>query len=422
MVAKNLSPIGNAQKLEATDAYHAGVYVLAKLEFRDVESVGLEDTNFLERKIRGLLSTVEVSANAAPGEEGDKYKLQRVTYYDKAKTTLSSLSKSKKKSKSDTPKVKEHKTILQKIKEILKKMCDKIQDILFGPAGDMLLKRFCSWLVEKVAKNLFNLIKKHSSESKIAGVVKGVTKAVTQTADMIYNWRLGCGVTLLKSPAQDICSALTKAQGQRIIEGIGESVGSAAIIGAQITSASVNPAGPKFVGALAGILSKIFGEIIKFFEMRRIKTALTDAKTMWKDIQTRRQHLATQNLSSQEWVKGAQSGEYHIIPVWLRASLLSSPILASILMASGYLSHPYRFVQMISPLDSVMLQSDFNKSRRYIDRLKKDAGLNIRVIKKSRGFVFTSQNPAVSAMLLGALKGSDAHLTTYDKFKNWMFA
>jgi len=110
-----------------------------------------------------------------------------------------------------------------------------------------------------------------------------------------------------------------------------------------------------------------------------------------------------------EWaIKGAEAclaSDHTRFSHWFQNAVITTPIIAALVLNSGFAAHPYRFLQLIKTGDTIVTQSQFNDGVKYIAKLKSIGGSYIHGYVDTYRVDFVSSDSLVQARLLEIVHG-----------------
>lgn len=134
------------------------------------------------------------------------------------------------------------------------------------------------------------------------------------------------------------------------------------------------------VGAVTGVLKRIANMLEYCIQRYLLNKATREAAYHYKN-------------------KGLLVDNHAYFTEWFKKICVMSPVIAALVINSGYTAHPYRFLSMISTDDEIINQEKFDKGIVHIEKLK---SLSIDYIKEYQGsykLLFRSDNPVVQSRI-----------------------
>ncbi|MBE8168639.1 MAG: hypothetical protein HAW66_09780 [Shewanella sp.] len=276
---------------------------------------------------------------------------------------------------------------VDKIKALIvgffQKMLAKIK-LTYGDAlhGMEWLTEFGTWLVSVFAGNLASLIPGFGYVRSASALYGGVKSSVLKSIDFIEQLWSGHGVELLGGHPSIIANALAR----HSAIGVASALKGVAIhttrLGLTIAADAAGGAGI-IVNAVAGILTRITSFADYIIQRVRLSKVLSQAKKEWIN------HSSPTSMVN----------NHKAFSEWFQNAVITTPIIAALAVGSGFVAHPYRFAQLLSTSEEPISHSEFAKSVKHIETLKKVASGYFTGYKGSYGINFVSDDPVIKARL-----------------------
>lgn len=90
---------------------------------------------------------------------------------------------------------------------------------------------------------------------------------------------------------------------------------------------------------------------------------------------------------------------------WFRRAVIPCPVLAALVLRSGFVAHPYRFLRLFVADQSIVTQAAYGKGVKHIQQLKKVATEYVRVYSDQYEVQFAGQDGVVQSRLDQVVKG-----------------
>ncbi|MGB1239647.1 MAG: hypothetical protein ACPG4U_15635, partial [Pseudomonadales bacterium] len=175
------------------------------------------------------------------------------------------------------------------------------------------------------------------------------------------------------------------------------------------------------VAAVTGILQRIANLVDYVIQFTRMKSIRKTAQGMWKKEFLKHAAQTAQaaakkakpkdaakatkaaDIAKAKWLV-AQSeqtmmDDHKAFSEWFQRATISNPIVAALTMNSGFVAHPYRFMQLIKSDASIVNDAEFAKGVHHIETLKKLSGKYIEEYTDNYGVVFKSDDNLIQARL-----------------------
>lgn len=354
------------QKLEMADARMGAIYFLAHTE--------------MSKKKEGAFS-VDLMGNFVVGttaiadaKNGCQYLLEKTNAGRKMVSAVSVVGE-------------KTQVVIDKIKSMIAGFFQNLMDKLRSIYGHKLtgiewVAEFGAWAVAEFAGNLSSFIPGWGYVQNAADIYDGVRTAVLKSKDFVNQMYSGYGVNLLGGHPSIIANALARHSLAGVASGVKD-----ATIG--ITKTALEAAGDAFAGAgtlvsaLTGILQRIVNLVDYIIQYTRVNKVLAQAKDAWlkRDNST---SLVNNHKAFSEWFQNA---------------VVCTPIVAALVMGSGFVAHPYRFLQLLEPNDVMVSKGAFDKGVKHIETLKRLSSNYVSEYTDGYGATFTGTDGVVSATL-----------------------
>jgi len=370
----------DVQLLEMADARMGAMYMLANTEVNKVSSfsnghffenfvIGAEPLSDLKSISMGLLQKTDAMAKFKQTKVGGKVA--------KAASVAGEATSA----------------VIQKIKTIIseffRKLVNKMK-MVYGEAlcGAEWFAEFGTWLTAEFAGNFSSFIPGWGYVQSAADIYSGVKQAAFKSYDLVTQMYAGRGVELLGGHPSIIANALARHSAVGVMGGL-----KSAAIGA--TKIGLEAAGDAFAGAgvLVSAISGLFERVVKLVDymVQRslVGKVLKRAKKEWVNRD-----------SNSSLVK-----DHKRFSEWFQTAVITTPIIAAIVMGSGFVAHPYKFIQLLTPTLGVISQGEFNKGVVYIEKLKALSTGYVQEYADGYSVNFTSPDGMVNARLKELMEG-----------------
>ena len=274
--------------------------------------------------------------------------------------------------------------IMRKIEACFVDFFESIKSHLKDLLGDVLvgvewIGEFTSWAVSALVGSLSSVIPGWGYVQSAGDLYSGVKQAVMQSKEFIVNLWGRRGVHLLDGMPTDIADALARHSAAGVGGGL-KNIGIASVsIGLEAAGDAVGGAG-SIVSLVTGILQRIANLIDWAIQRFRMRSVLDTARQDWES-------------------KAGMCEDHAQFARWFRRNTLCTPITAALVLSSGFVAHPYRFLLLLNPDDTITSQAEFDKGVLYIEKLKGIAKRYIADYMGTYKLVFESDDPLVASRL-----------------------
>ncbi|EOG7658745.1 hypothetical protein ACLINP_001992 [Vibrio cholerae] len=279
-------------------------------------------------------------------------------------------------------------TVIRKIKGMISEFFQNLFQKVYHVYGKIALAskwmtEFATWAVAEFAGNISNCIPGWGYVQNAADIYSGVKQAIFKGKDLVTQRYAGRGVELLGGHP----SVIAKALARHSLAGIAGGLKNAAV---GITKTGLAIAGDALagVGTLVSILSGIFERVVNIVDwlvqICLMNSTFEKAKKEWH------------NRGS----KTSMVNNHQAFSEWFQSVVIHTPVIAAVVMGSGFVAHPYKFLQLVTANGKVKSQSDFDKGIKYIKKLKKRSVSYVQEYTDAYSVDFTSQDGLVAARLI----------------------
>jgi hypothetical protein len=289
------------------------------------------------------------------------------------------------------PIVEKIKDFFRKFKEWLQKIYGSILDVVEG------IGEFFVWASATFSRTLADAIPGWGIVTAASDVYAGVCKAVDGAIRWYQQVTSGRGVELLGGHPALIANALLRHSQAMILGGAKDTAIGGTKMGLEI--ATVASAGTG-VGAGISVATKIIS--IVFDILTRI------AKLIDQTIQRVLVKRFLARAKSEWTIKGSNKcivNNHDEFTTWFSNAIVVTPIIAALVLGSGFAGHPMRFLQLLDNSGNIVTQAQFDQGVKHIDMLKTLAGKYAQSYVDDYRTEFTSTDALVRARLHEIITG-----------------
>ncbi|MCL1078181.1 hypothetical protein L2734_08315 [Parashewanella spongiae] len=285
--------------------------------------------------------------------------------------------------------------VIEKIKGMLSNFFHELIEKVKSVHGAILgsaewVTEFGMFLVSEFAGDLSSLIPGLGYLQSAADIYSGVKQAILKSKDLVTQLYAGRGVELLGGHPSIIANALAR----HSITGIAGGVKSTALgmtsIGLEAAGDAAGGAG-SIVSLVTGILERIVDALDRLVQFALVKRVLNKASKEWD-----RRGDATALINN-----------HKEFSYWFQNVVVTTPVIAAMVMGSGFVAHPQKFLQLLSSGDALnnpdvhkkKYQEKYDKGVSYIEKLKSLSGSYVQDYIDGYGIAFTSKDGIVNARL-----------------------
>jgi len=294
-----------------------------------------------------------------------------------------------------------------KIKQMLANFFNKLTSKLKTVFGESLegmswLSEFGIWAASSFTEGLADLIPGWGYFQAAADIYAGVSKAVVSGWHLVQQVWSGYGVELLGGHPSAIASALARHSALGIASGVKGVALGITNIGLEAAGDAAGGAGV-IVTAVTGVIERVVGLIDYIIQRVRVNKVIKQAKDAWD------------NRNS----AGSLVSDHKRFSEWFQNAVVCTPIVAALVMGSGYAAHPQRFLQLIdnranaSGPYAAIDQKAYDKGVHHIETLKKLSKGYVQDYTDSYSIKFTSTDKVIDKRL-DELMGGKSLLEDYE--------
>lgn len=244
------------------------------------------------------------------------------------------------------------------------------------------------FLLGEFVEGLSSLIPGWSHVQTANDIYCGIRQAFLQGKDFVNQLLAGKGVELLGGHPEIIAKALARHSLKGCLGGVYSVVKTSLKTG--LSEAGLVTGG---ASTLASCLIMVFEQVTKIFDwfFQRLMLAKT-IKTAKYEWDTRYNYTSLVN-------------NHNLFSEWLQERVTTQPIIAALLMASGFVAHPYRFLQLLTPSKMLSSQGHFDQGVIYIDKLRETSNDYIKEFMESYSIILASGEGVIQALLNDVING-----------------
>ncbi len=244
------------------------------------------------------------------------------------------------------------------------------------------------WLASEFAGTLADLIPGWGYYQNAVDVYAGVKEACIKSKDLADQIYAGRGVSVAPGQSSMISMTLYKHSATCVAKGMFGATWGVLSICADAAIYSVTAVGSSLVNWIKSVIEKVIAIVDTLVQRFALKRWIDFAKKEWYKVSS----------------KSSIAHDPKRFNKWFLKVVLSTPVLASILMCSGYISHPYKFLKLMDIQEedgdygeTVFVKEDykqkvksFNKGVHYIQKLKELSGKYVAEYSDGYSLVFSS--------------------------------
>lgn len=287
---------------------------------------------------------------------------------------------------SNTPFFEKTHAIVETIEGHIQKFFDAILDkakSLFGEAlvGVEWLSEFAVWGIQNITGSLANLIPLWGYVRAAADMYSAIKTSVLSTIKLIEQSWSGYGVNLLTGTPSVIANALVQHNAMGVLGGLKDLALKSLEVGLEAAGDVAGGVG-SLISLITDILERIFQLVMLCVQKYRVKSIISEAKDAY---------TATTSLS--DFYK------------WFRFNSVTMPIIPSLVLQSGYVANPIRFLSLFDSTNEVIGQKEYDKGVKHIETLKALSKDYINDYKSSYKLIFNSSDAVSNKLLSDCYKG-----------------
>ena len=238
---------------------------------------------------------------------------------------------------------------------------------------------FGSWAVSTFVGSLAEVIPGWGYVQAAADIYDGTKKAVTGAIRWLTQVYSGWGVSLLEGEPSIISQAVARHNAAALGGGLKDMAVTSISVGLQAAGDSAGGAGSIF-SAVTGFLQRIanmIGYCIQRFLMNR---TFSQARHQWKN-------------------DGEMKTNHTQFNQWFKRSVVCTPVIASLVMCSGFVANPLKFLALMDEEGAVITQEKYNDGIHYIDKLKELSKTYINQYCDNYKVTFKTEDSVINGLL-----------------------
>ncbi|WCE31016.1 hypothetical protein [Vibrio sp. SCSIO 43137] len=276
--------------------------------------------------------------------------------------------------------------VIQKIKtyisEFFRGLVEKAK-LVYGDVLEDLgwFAEYAGWMVAEFAGNLSNLIPGWGYVQSAVDLYSGVKQAIFKSKDLITQMYAGRGVELLGGHPSIIANALARHSAVGLMGGLKTTAVAATKIGLEAAGDAFAGVGT-LVSALSGMLERVVAFFDCMIQRSLVRKVLKKARKEWD------------NRSSST----SMLNDHKTFSEWFQSAVVTTPIIAALVMGSGFVAHPMKFLSLLSSTE-IASQAEYDKGVNYIEKLKDLSASYVQEYADGYNVEFRSEDGIVAARL-----------------------
>ncbi|GLO63050.1 hypothetical protein MACH09_35580 [Vibrio sp. MACH09] len=276
--------------------------------------------------------------------------------------------------------------VIQKIKtyisEFFRGLVEKAK-LVYGDVLEDLgwFAEYAGWMVAEFAGNLSSLIPGWGYVQNAVDIYSGVKQAIFKSKDLITQMYAGRGVELLGGHPSIIANALARHSAVGVAGGLKKTAIATTKIGLEAAGDAFAGVGT-LVSALSGMLERVVNFFDYMIQRSLVRKVLKKARKEWD-----KRGSTTSMLN-----------DHKTFSEWFQSAVVTTPIIAALVMGSGFVAHPMKFLSLMSSTE-IVSQAEYNKGVNYIDKLKDLSASYVQEYTDGYSVEFTSEDKLVAARL-----------------------
>jgi hypothetical protein len=143
------------------------------------------------------------------------------------------------------------------------------------------------------------------------------------------------------------------------------------------------------IGIVTGVLQRVYNLIDCYVQRALVGKVFAKAKKAWTDGK-----YANDLVQNHEKFN-----------TWFRNNVIVTPVIAALVLSSGFVGHPMRFLKLIDTQGNVVNQASFDAGVAHVELLKKLSGKYLVEYGAGYKTSFASGDPLVQSLLQQAVNG-----------------
>ena len=273
--------------------------------------------------------------------------------------------------------------IYETIKGFFSHLYNKIVE-RFGNDADGIeaIGEYIVWAAAELSQAMTSLIPGWGYVQSAADMYKGARQAVIAAKEFVTQLYSGYGVKLLGGHPAIIANALARHSLAQFGGGLKDVAVGAGKIALQAGGDALAGVGALF-SALTGALQRIANLVDRYIQRFQVQKVLRRARQEWAIRDSDASLVASHKQFSE----------------WFQSAVILTPVVAAMVLGSGFAAHPYRFLALLKVGDEVVTGSQFSAGVKHIETLKGIAGRYVSNYIDNYRVKFVSDDKLIQARL-----------------------
>ena len=241
------------------------------------------------------------------------------------------------------------------VRELIASFFDKLHNTLasmFGESSTLLewVGEFLTWAASSFAGSLADIIPGWGYVQDAMDLYDGIKKGVLNAHKWLSQVYFGWGVKLLDGGPSTIAQGIMQHHITGLASGLKDMSIASIKIGLQAASDATAAAG-SIISAVTGFLQRIANLVTYAIQRYLLNRTISKARQTWEkhgDMKYNQDHFNH----------------------WFKMAVVRTPVVAALMMQSGVVANPMRFLSLIKHTGDIVTQDEYDKGVRYIDELK----------------------------------------------------
>ena len=270
------------------------------------------------------------------------------------------------------------------IKEALASFFDALVERLVGIYGEASVGlewvgEFGAWAVSTFAGSLADVIPGWGYVQSAGDLYDGTKQAVLSAIKWLGQVYSGWGVSLLDGGPSIISQAIARHNATALAGGLRDMAIASTSIGLQAAGDGAAAAG-SIISAVVGFLQRIANLVGYCVQRFLVNRTLSQAAYQWTN-------------------NGEMKTNHSQFNQWFKRSVVCTPVVASLVMCSGFVANPLKFLALIDDEKGVITQDKYNEGVEYILKLQDLSKSYIKEYCENYKVTFKSEDGVISGLM-----------------------
>ncbi|NUW69224.1 hypothetical protein [Vibrio coralliilyticus] len=270
---------------------------------------------------------------------------------------------------------------LERVRTWISEMFESFIGYLTNHYGDHI--KYLNWFVElgvyltsELVGNIASAISGMATVQTVSDVIDGTRQACTNVIRFVQQCFQGRGISVAKGHPTYIVRSISSQTFISAMEGLAlaaVSVGKVAVTGTGIDV---------IISLVYNLVTRIFLFINTIVQKKLLNNVLSVAKKEWASLSTNALFNRPDEFNN-----------------WFKDSVLLTPVTAYLLVRSGYVSHPYKLLDLLDNRGKIISERKYLQGEKYIKRIKSNSNRLLSAYGEAYNVEFKSSDTSINYLL-----------------------